>query len=423
MIEDWSQDQNEDPSRVSRQNPVSARLRPLRLAVVWIDWYAYHVARFEGLLAHPELAGRVAGVELVGGIGVHAGLKFREELPPHLPVETLLPQTGWHEAGKLHLSRLVWRHLTRLDPAAVLVPGYYTLPAIAAALWAKAHSRTSILMTESTAFDHRRVGWREAAKSLLIRTLFDAAVSGGSAHRRYLAQLGFPMDRVAERYDVVDNAALAAAAVEERAASCPETLDLPSQPFFLYVGRLAPEKNIETLLAAWLQFRREGGQWALVLVGDGPTLPALEATARASGFASEIVFAGLRSSRELPRFYARAGCFVLPSTREPWGLVVNEAMACGLPVLVSSQCGCAEDLVHEGQNGFTFVPASITILTERLRQIAELTPEARRAMGEASIQIISAYTPQQFGQEIARVLNESGAGAPSAATPDIQERP
>ncbi len=406
----------------SRQ-AIAAGGAPLRLAVLWIDWYAYHVARFEGLLSHPALAGRVAGVEFVGGVGVHAGLKFREERPAHLSVETLLPEASWQQANKLQLARRVWRHLTRLDPAAVLVPGYYTLPAIAAALWAKTHHRISILMTESTAFDHARVAWKEAAKSLLLRTLFDAAVTGGSAHRRYLAQLGFPMDRVVGSYDVVNNAALAAGVAEARAFD-PNTLalhlGLPPEvspgPYFLYVGRLAPEKNVEMLLAAWVAFREAGGSWPLVLVGDGPTLPSLRAQASASGLADHVVFAGLRGSRELPLFYAFAGCFVLPSTREPWGLVVNEAMACGLPVLVSIQCGCAEDLVSEGQNGFTFDPASISGLTLRLRQIADLTQAARKQMGEASKQRIAAYTPQRFGQEIARVLDEREESATGLAT-------
>ena len=387
------------------QETVSTARPSLRLAVLWIDWYAYHVARFEGLLSSPELSGRVAGVEFVGGIGVHAGLKFREELPSHLPIETLLPETSWHQANKLHLSWLVWQRLTRLDPGAVLVPGYYTLPAIVAALWAKTHHRISFLMTESTAFDHTRVPWKEAIKSFLLRTLFDAAAAGGSAHRRYLAQLGFPMDRVAGRYDVVNNAGLAAA-VEEAGALGPETLGLPLKPFFLYVGRLAPEKNVAALLAAWVAFRKAGGCWALVLVGDGPDLPALRLQAHASGFADDVLFPGLRPSRELPRFYAHAGCFVLPSTREPWGLVVNEAMACGLPVLVSTQCGCAEDLVREGKNGFTFDPTSISELTRGLTHVADLTSDVRKEMGEASRSAIAAYTPQRFGQEIASVLAE-----------------
>lgn len=389
-------------------SPLRIPRPPVYLAVIWIDWYAYHVARFEGLLAQPELAGHVAGVELVGGIGVHAGLKFREDLPPALGVHTLLPGTSWNEAKQHHLSRLLWNHLTALDPAAVLVPGYYTLPAITAALWARAHHRTSILMTESTAYDHARVAWKEAAKGTLLRSLFDFAVAGGTAHLRYLDQLGFPLDRTGRFYDVVDNAAIARAVLALRSAPPSAEADLPPSPYFLYVGRLAPEKNLELLLSAWSTYRQAGGAWPLVLVGDGPSAPTLRTLAAASPFSADVHFAGLRGSRELPRFYAAAGCFVLPSYREPWGLVVNEAMAAGLPVLVSSQCGSAEDLVQSGRNGFTFDPTDGSALTRHLAAMEEFTVSDRNSMGRQSASHVATYSPQRFGSEIARILRESG---------------
>lgn len=386
------------------QIAVSPRRPSLHLVVIWIDWYAYHVARFQGLLRDPKLCGRVAGLELVGGIGVHAGLKFREALPADLPVETLLPEAGWQQAGKAYLSWKVWQHLTRLDPAAVLVPGYYTAPAIAAALWAKAHDRQSILMTESTASDHARVPCKETFKSLLLRTLFDAAVAGGTAHRCYLKQLRFPMDRVAGAYDVVDNSGIAESVLELR-RHAQDSVEGRSAPYFLYVGRLAPEKNVESLLAAWVEYRRAGGGWSLMLVGDGPSAAALKRQAERSPFSAEICFVGLRTSRELPKFYAFAGCFVLPSVREPWGLVVNEAMAAALPVLVSSNCGCARDLVEEGSNGFLFDPTSTSDLTGRLQAIASRSSQELKVMGSTSARIIRAYSPQRFGQEIADLLH------------------
>ena len=159
-----------------------------RVAVIWIDWYAYHHARFRGLAHAPGLAGTVAGIEMVGGIGVHAGLRFREAVPDTLletlPVHTLLPEESWREAGQLRLAAMLWRRLDALDPEVVLVPGYYTVPAVAAALWARLRGRASVLMTESTEQDHRRQPAKEAAKSLLIRALF-----GGQRRRQAPPQL------------------------------------------------------------------------------------------------------------------------------------------------------------------------------------------------------------------------------------------
>ncbi len=382
----------------------SSKHPPCKLAVIWIDWYAYHVARMRGLMSAPTLAGRVCGIELVGGVGVHAGLKFREDLPADLPVHTLMPESSWSDAGQLRLARKLWQHLTQLDPDAVLVPGYYTLPAIAAALWARLHRRTSILMTESTADDHARVLWKEKGKSLLIRTLFDAAVTGGTAHQRYLEQLGFASSHVGHFYDVVNNASIASEVEALRRQHSASDFGLP-ETYFLYVGRLAEEKNISSLLNAWLAYRKAGGHWALVLVGDGPESSALRQAASSSPFAGDVHFVGLKNSRELPAFYAFAGCFVLPSKREPWGLVVNEAMAAGLPVIVSRRCGCAEDLVENGRNGFTFDPSADIQLLSCLEQISSSSPDSQASMRSHSLRLIHRFSPENFGLQIASLVD------------------
>ena len=374
---------------------------PCEVAVIWIDWYAYHVARFAGLNGTPSLAGKVVGLELVSGVGVHPGLRFREELPEGLAVETLLPGVSWRSASKWRLSMLLWRRLTALNPRVVLVPGYYTLPGITAALWARLHRRCSVLMTESTAFDHRRRFLRELGKGAVIRTLFNWAVTGGKAHVRYLDQLGFRKDRIAGCYDVVDNETIRLGAAEQRAA----LQGAPSEPYFLFIGRLAEEKNVGTLLNSWIAYRREGGRWPLVLAGDGPCRLDLEAIATSSGFGEHVRFTGLKNMRELIPIYAAAGCFVLPSLREPWGLVVNEAMAAGLPVLVSRHCGCREDLVAEGENGYSFQPTDSLHLTALLQQIAGMDSEHRQSMGERSEEIIAAYSPRGFGRAVATIAH------------------
>lgn len=377
---------------------------PCEVAVIWIDWYAYHVARFEGLNQTPSLAGKVVGLELVSGVGVHPGLRFREDLPEGMAVETLMPGVSWTAAGKFRLAAMLWKRLTSLHPRVVLIPGYYTLPGIAAALWARSHRRCSVLMTESTAFDHRRQPLREIVKAILLRTLFSWAVTGGKAHVRYLEQLGFRRNRIAGFYDVVDNYAIRAGTAAVREQTLDKVNPRPlALPYFLFVGRLAEEKNVETLIASWIQYRREGGEWPLVLAGDGPKRAELQQQADASPFRHQVIFTGLKSLRELIPLYAEAGCFVLPSKREPWGLVVNEAMAADLPVLVSRQCGCREDLVLEGENGFSFEPMDETALTKYLHQIDHLSQEGRVAMGRRSGEIIAGFTPRGFGRAIASI--------------------
>jgi 1,2-diacylglycerol 3-alpha-glucosyltransferase len=380
---------------------VDAKPRQTAVAVIWIDWYPYHAARFVGLRSAPGFAGSVIGIELVGGIGVHAGLKFREELPDDLPVLTLMPDADWQRAGQLRLSRKLWKTLSEVNPQIVLVPGYYTLPAIAAALWAKLHRHQSVLMTESTASDHVRVWWKEKLKALLIHTLFDWAIAGGTAHRRYLEELGFPLNRVMRFYDIVDNNYFRNRTSELRRRDASE-FGLPPG-YFLYVGRLSAEKNIDGLLAEWISYREAGGTWPLVIVGNGPASSELQRLASLSAFAGDVHFAGQRGHREVPTFYAFAKCFVLPSTREPWGLVVNESMASGLPVIVSSRCGCSEDLIDPGKNGYIFHPSIPGELAQCLRQVEDATPGELATMGARSLEIIGRYSPRAFGEEVAAI--------------------
>ncbi len=376
--------------------------KAVTVVVIWIDWYAYHIARFEGLLEHKDLAGKTAGIEMVGGIGVHAGLKFREDLPEGLPVETLFPEKSWQQVKGWTTARALWKRLGELNPAVVLVPGYYTAPGLAAALWGKLKRRRTVLMTESTEADHTRRRLKETLKGWLVRFLFDWAVSGGRPHKRYLERLGFPAERIAGFYDVVDNEFFSERSQAIRKHSKPEDFDLPAR-YFLYVGRLAEEKNVHGFLDSYLEYRRGGGTWPLVLVGDGPERKALEAQAAASPYARDIHFAGLRSTAELPQYYAFAGCFVLPSTREPWGLVTNEAMAAGLPVIVSRNCGCAEDLLREGENGCSFDPAIPGDLTACLTALSALDADSLLDMGCRSEEIIAGFSPQAWAAEVARI--------------------
>jgi glycosyltransferase involved in cell wall biosynthesis len=317
-----------------------------------------------------------------------------------------LPGGNWGEAGKFRLAAALWRQLSKFDPDVVLVPGYYTLPGIAAAMWAKAHGRVSVLMTESTAEDHTRSTLREGLKSGLIRSLFDWAVTGGTAHVQYLRELRFPADRVARFYDVVDNDGLSKRCLELRRDTTAAQHGLPPK-YFLFVGRLAPEKNVTGLLREWISYRESGGNLPLVLAGDGPEAGTLQNIARESRFGEDVYFAGHKSSRDLLPYFSFATCLVLPSTREPWGLVVNEAMAAALPVVVSKRCGCAEDLVENGLNGLLFNPERQGELAGCLRSIEELSPNELRHMGEFSAERIVDYSPRNFGREIAAIAGLS----------------
>ncbi len=379
------------------------KINSVRLAVIWIDWYSYHVARFRALSSSRFLSGKVAGIELVGGEGVHRGLVFRTDERNGLAVSTLLPDASWTNARQLELAVLVWHKLDHLNPEAVLIPGYYTLPALAAAFWSKLHGRKAVLMTESTREDHARAGWKEAVKRLLVSTLFDAAITGGKRHLSYARSLGFRDDQLALFYDVVDNSYFEQQAAERRQIGRDPEMGLPGR-YFLYVGRLAPEKNLETLIRSFKRFRDQGGQWSLVMVGDGPLSDRLHEQIEQAGLSNTVYFTGLKTTHELAPYYAFANCFVLPSWREPWGLVVNEAMASGLPVIVSSQCGCADDLVQDGRNGFRFDAGNEVELSDCMLRLERSDENQQQCMARASQELIAHYSLEHWAEEVARVI-------------------
>jgi len=162
-------------------------------------------------------------------------------------------------------------------------------------------------------------------------------------------------------------------------------------PVILFVGRLTPGKGIFELLEAFERMPYPG-EATLLVVGDGPAAAACRARCR-SGLRRAVCFAGFRDQEALPRFYAMADLFVLPSRYDPWGLVLNEAMAAGLPVVGTAAAGASKDLIRDGENGYVFDAGD----TERLsRVLGALAGDAalRERMGRQSRQIIEGYRPE-----------------------------
>jgi glycosyltransferase involved in cell wall biosynthesis len=304
---------------------------------------------------------------------------------------------------KLRLTISLWRTLNTIRPIALLIPGYSDVCSLAAALWARMRHARTVMMFESTEIDRPRSRAKELAKKALVRMLFDFGFVGGQRTSDYLEKLGMDSRRIVRTYDVVDNAFFTRGADHVRNASGPAELGLPDQ-YFLYVGRLAPEKNLERLLHAFRRYIDRGGTWSLVLVGMGPQEQGLKNAANALGLADSVHFAGFKNGRDLFPYYGFASCFILPSTREPWGLVVNEAMASGLPVLVSSKCGCAPELVASGVNGYSFDPLDETDLADNLSRLAALPKCSRAAMGLASRHIVSAFCPARWAESAVEAL-------------------
>lgn len=366
---------------------------PQTLCVHWPRLGPYHLARLGVLHARLAAQGRTLVALETAGTDVY-GWRPETAPTPYRRV-TLFPDHAFEAVPPAAMHRAVTAALDEIGADAVAITSYSTPDARAALAWCRRRRRAAVMMFDSRAEDGDRTGWREALKRQIVRQ-FDAAIVAGTPQAAYAQALGIPAGAVFAPLDVVDNAAFA------RAAAAAPALPGLDGPYFLTVMRLLGVKNLPALLRAHAAYRAAaggdaGGAWPLVVVGDGPLREDLERLAGPG-----VTFAGFQQVEALGAYYGHAGAFVLPSVKDTWGLVVNEAMASGLPVLVSTGAGCAHDLVRDGANGFTFAPADAARLAELLARVAAMPDTERARMGEASWEIIAGYGLEDCAREMDR---------------------
>lgn len=182
---------------------------------------------------------------------------------------------------------------------------------------------------------------------------FAACLYVGQNNKQYLQRYGVTDERLFFAPHCIDNHAFAARANDANPQELRQQLGIrPGQKIVLYVGKLLPGKRVSDLLPAMQRLAVSGLDVVCLLVGDGPLRTVLEQQASVLGVSLRC--AGFRNQSEMPAFYALADVLVLPSASETWGLVVNEALACGTPAVVSDSVGCGIDLVKESLSGAVF---------------------------------------------------------------------
>jgi 1,2-diacylglycerol 3-alpha-glucosyltransferase len=383
----------------------------LSLAISFSNLGPYHLARLRALARRlSERSGRLIAYETAGTEQLYPWQTDRRADP--FERVTLFPDRSVEAVPRADAVREMWRVLDRDQPDAVATAGYYRPETMAALDWARRAGRPAILMSESQAIDHPRVWWKETIKGRRVRR-FSAALVGGERHRDYLIELGMPADRIALGYNAVDNEAFREAAAAAR-RNPHGRRGLPEAPYFLAVNRFVPEKNLPRLIRAFAAYRagsHEGQPWDLVLCGDGPGASEVDAAIRRTGRAASIHRPGFLQLDGLTRWYAHASAFVHPSLMEPWGLVVNEAAACGLPLLVSDHAGCVETLVPRGNaiTGARFDPACTDQIAACLRWIATLPDPERRAIGARAAERVSGWGPDRFAIGMLEALDRAGS--------------
>ncbi len=358
--------------------------------VAWHRFGPYHHAR----IAAARRRLRVVSLELTHTDRVYAWEQVPATHPDHL---TLIPGDPEELSADQLRSRL-FAAMDQLSPAVVAIPGWGARWARLLLLWCLLRRVPSIVMSASNASDAARNPLAEAVKRRIV-SLFDAGIVGGSRSAAYLSNLGMDPGRVFLGYDAVDNSHFAnptPSIVAEVHATAPKS------PFFLTTARFVEKKNLHRLVEAYARYRQLAGPaaWDLVLIGDGPVGASIVELSERFDLSAHVQLPGFRQYAELPGWYAHASCFVLPSTTEQWGLVVNEAMAAGLPVIVSQRCGCVPELVAHERNGLIIDPLDVEGMAVALHRVAHGDLDRDR-MAEQSRERIGDWGPDRFAEALA----------------------
>ncbi len=386
-----------------------------RLLIVAPHVVQYSSPLFREMAQHPKLDLLVAYCSMQGaesGVDPGFGVKVSWDTP-------LLEGYRW-----THISNRAWRpgsdHFGGLlNPGlwpvirdggfdAVLICGYYFASAWIAIVAAKFYGVPIIFVTDSHGLQSWRAQsmWKLRLKKQLLRRIFslaNAVAVSSSGGVEYLKSLGFPAERVVLAPTAVNNGWWQQQAARVDRVAVREEWSIPAAArVVLFCAKLQPWKGPIDLLEAFARANVENSY--LAYAGDGPSRSNLESRAVELGVADRVRFLGFLNQSQLPSAYRAADLFVLPSLFEPFGLVVNEAMLCGLPVVVSDRVGAKFDLVRPNETGEVFPAGDIDALAAILRKIL---PDSamRKQMGAIGARRMETWSPCEYVEGFVRAID------------------
>ncbi len=374
---------------------------PQRIVLIHPFLLHYHFARLQALSdACRKTGSSVYSLELASFSDQYRSLA--QDQTGRFDNRVLFPGRSFEELSTGEAWERVKEELMLLKPDVVFIYGYCLGVMRRTAFWALRNGVGIVVIGDSNEFDRPRHSALQWAKRQFISRM-DAAFVGGTSSAQYLQALGLPFERVIPGYDVVDNEVFRRCAEENwpMRSVIRAQRALPSK-YFLFVGRLIPEKNLNRLLQAYEWYAglltTEEEPWGLVICGSGPLEEELRLSidAMPQRLQARIQLRGMIRQAETADFYSCASCLLLPSTYETWGLVVNEAMACKLPVLASRRAGCAADLVKDGVTGWLCDPYDTAEMARLMANVHQLDPSARDAVGERAQQVIGQWGLEKF---------------------------
>lgn len=286
--------------------------------------------------------------------------------------------------------------INQFKPDVINLPGYYEPAMNIVLFYCRLRGIKVIISADSTEGDNANIWWREAIKSFIVKKA-QGFFCYGSKSAEYIYKLGMKPKHILVANNAVDNQKVVEVyneAIKQKERN-KKNYNLRKYNF-IYVGRLIAIKNLDNLLTAYKSLNNK--DWGLIILGDGSEEEKLKQFVEDNELIGVHFIEG-QQWFDVPKILSLADVFILPSYSEPWGLVVNEAMAAGMPIIVSNKCGSAYDLVLENKNGFTFDPYNVDELKTVLNNFVD-NPSIIEIFGEKSKEIISRFSPEQVAQEM-----------------------
>lgn len=323
-----------------------------------------------------------------------------------VPLTEGYPHTFLAEGKRASWGIPLYRELAGSHYDAVWIHGY-ARPGTRNALVAAKKSGARVLLRGESHLGLRK---DHVVRRALLRRFFSLAngfLAIGSLNAAFYRHHGIRDEDIYLVPYAVDNQFFAQAAAEAAATreSLRAELEIESRsPVILFASKMSQIKGPDLLLDAFLELDLKPAPY-LIFVGEGDKRAALESSAQGH---ARVRFLGFRNQTEIPRYYDLCDVFVLPSRWDPWGLVINEAMNAGKPIVTTSSVGAAPDLVHDGVNGSVVEAGDSRALRAALERLCS-DPSLARDQGRESLRIISSWG---FDADLVGLRRALAAGTP-----------
>ncbi len=274
--------------------------------------------------------------------------------------------------------------LRELRPDLLIVPGFSM--ATLKALWLLiTRGCRYIIWTGSTGGNRRRMnGWLRIFRQVLAKHAVAAIVYGSKAGA-YMKTLGMEVQKVFTAINTVDTSFFEASTRRCRLQSAAR-----DKKYLTYIGALSARKNVMQLLEIVSDLSKSRDDFFFEIIGDGEEMDTLKQFVVAQQLEGVVFFRGYRQKQDIPQFLARSNAFLFQTDYDIWGLVLNEAMAAGVPCLVSCNAGASEDLIREGETGFTVDFSDVATALQRINWVLD-NPGPARLLGEKASRFISEH--------------------------------